>query len=117
VRARRGVEATDCASGTHAVRRRGADSRQERGVRRSTRGRLRNLAGDTVVLCQHADLDYRQHVIALLAGARDGELRARPSFWQLLHTRNALATGERMQLVCHEDVLVFRKPTQSNEKR
>jgi modification methylase len=75
-------------------------------------GTLRNLAGDTVALCQHAGLDYWQHVIALLAGIgiREGELRARPSFWQLLHARNALAAGERTQLVCHEDVLVFRKP-------
>jgi modification methylase len=73
-------------------------------------GRLRNLAGDTVALCQHAGLDYWQHVIALLVGIRDSELRARPSLWQLLHTRNALATEERRQLVCHEDVLVLRKP-------
>jgi tRNA G10 N-methylase Trm11 len=75
-------------------------------------GTLRNLAGDTVALCQHVGLDYWQHVIALLAGIgiREGELRARPSFWQLLHARNALAAGERTQLVCHEDVLVFRKP-------
>jgi hypothetical protein len=72
-------------------------------------GGLRNLAGDTVAVCQHAGLAYWQHVIALLAGIRDdGELRPRPSFWQLLHARNALAAGERTQLVCHEDVLVFR---------
>ena len=72
-------------------------------------GRLRNLAGDTVALCQHAGLDYWQHVIALLVGVRDGELRARPSLWQLLHARNALQNGERTQLVCHEDVLIFRR--------
>lgn len=74
-------------------------------------GALRNLAGDTVALCQHVGFDYWQHVIALLAGIgiREGELRARPSFWQLLHARNALAAGQHTQLVCHEDVLVFRK--------
>lgn len=72
-------------------------------------GALRNLAGDTVALAQHAGLVYHQHVIALLAGIHEGELRARPSFWQLLHARNALARGERTQLVCHEDVLVFRR--------
>ncbi len=76
-------------------------------------GRLRNLAGDTVALCQHAGLDYWQHVIALLVGIRDSELRARPSLWQLLHTRNALQNGERTQLVCHEDVLVFRREPNS----
>jgi tRNA G10 N-methylase Trm11 len=80
-------------------------------------GTLRNLAGDTIALCQHVGLDYWQHVIALLAGIRDGELRARPSFWQLLHARNALAAGERTQLVCHEDVLVFRKRDQSTDER
>ncbi len=77
-------------------------------------GALRNLAGDTVALCQHAGLDYWQHVIALLAGIgiREGELRARPSFWQLMHARNALAAGQHTQLVCHEDVLIFRKAEQ-----
>lgn len=79
-------------------------------------GQLRNLAGDTVTLCQHAGLDYWQHVIALLVGIRDGELRARPSLWQLLHARNALQNGERTQLVCHEDVLVFRRSPLSSGK-
>jgi hypothetical protein len=54
-------------------------------------------------------------VIALLATLENGELVARPSFWQLLHTRRAIARGERTQLVGHEDVLVFRKPLQSGE--
>ncbi len=73
-------------------------------------GALRNLAGESTLLCRHAGLDYWQHAIALLAAVHEGELRPRPSFWQLLHARNALARGERTQLVCHEDVLVFRKP-------
>jgi DNA methylase len=73
-------------------------------------GILRNLAADTALLCQHAGLDYHQHVIALLAGIKDDRLIPRPSFWQLLHARKALAAGERTQLVIHEDVQVFRKP-------
>ena len=72
-------------------------------------GTLSNLAGDTTRLCQHAGLDYWQHIVALLATVRDGELRPRPSLWQLLNIRHALARGERTHLVCHEDVLVFRK--------
>lgn len=72
-------------------------------------GELRNLAGDTVALCRHTGLAYWQHVIALLAAIRGDELCARPSFWQLLHARNALTSHQRTQLVCHEDVLVFRK--------
>jgi modification methylase len=73
-------------------------------------GAMHNLAGDTVELCQHAGLHYWQHVIALHAAIRDSELVPRPSFWQLSTTRKALARGERLHLVCHEDVLVFRKP-------
>jgi tRNA G10 N-methylase Trm11 len=73
-------------------------------------GAMQNLAGDTVELCQHAGLLYWQHVIALHAAIRDSELVPRPSFWQLSTTRKALARGERVQLVCHEDVLAFRKP-------
>jgi modification methylase len=54
---------------------------------------LGNLAGETVAVCEHAGLLYWQHVIALRAPIRDGKL-----------------TPERVQLVCHDDVLVFRKP-------
>lgn len=74
------------------------------------RGRLRNLAGETVELCQQAGLDYWQHIVALLATIRDDELIPRPSFWQITQTRAALARGELPLLVCHEDVLVFRRP-------
>ncbi|MGH2949699.1 MAG: TRM11 family SAM-dependent methyltransferase, partial [Solirubrobacteraceae bacterium] len=73
-------------------------------------GALHDLAGDTVDLCQATGLRYWQHVIALHAAIRASELVPRPSFWQLSTTRKALARGERIHLVCHEDVLVFRKP-------
>jgi DNA modification methylase len=73
-------------------------------------GGLRDLAGDTIELCRAAGLQYWQHVIALLAGIRDDELLPRPSFWQLTQIRKAVTRGERVHLVCHEDVLVFRKP-------
>jgi modification methylase len=73
-------------------------------------GELHDLAGDTVELCQQTGLLYWQHVIALHAAIRDSELVPRPSFWQLTTTRRARARGERVHLVCHEDVLVFRKP-------
>lgn len=81
-------------------------------VTKSTRagGALRDLAGQTVALCEGAGLSYWQHVIGLLATIRDGELVPRPSFWQRLAIRRALARGDRTQLVGHEDVLVFRKP-------
>jgi modification methylase len=73
-------------------------------------GAMHDLAGDTVDLCQATGLHYWQHVIALHAALRASELLPRPSFWQLSTIRKALARGERIHLVCHEDVLVFRKP-------
>jgi len=73
-------------------------------------GAMHDRCGDTVELCQHAGLLYWQHVIALHAAIRDSELVPRPSFWQLSTIRKALARGERLHLVCHEDVFVFRKP-------
>jgi modification methylase len=77
------------------------------------KGALRDLAGDTIRLCRDTGLEYWQHVIALLATAHESELVPRPSFWQVLQTRKALARGERTLLVCHEDVLVFRKRASS----
>ena len=74
------------------------------------KGEVRNLAGDTVTLARQAGLQYWQHVIALHAAVRDGRLIARPSYWQLRQVRTAAERGQRRLLVCHEDVLVFRKP-------
>ena len=78
---------------------------------------LLDLAGATVELCQASGLRYWQHVIALHAAIRDDRLVPRPSFWQLSTLRKALARGERIHLVCHEDVLVFRKPEPAEQAR
>jgi modification methylase len=78
---------------------------------------LHDLARATVELCQAAGLRYWQHVIALHAAIRDDRLVPRPSFWQLSTLRKALARGERIHLVCHEDVLVFRKPEPAEQAR
>jgi modification methylase len=80
-------------------------------VTKNTRraGRLFDLAGTTVELARAAGFTYLQHVIALLAAVRDGELLPRPSFWQLTQTRRARARGEPAHLVVHEDVSVFAK--------
>ncbi len=72
-------------------------------------GALRNIAGDTITLCQQAGLVFQQHIIALHATLRDDELLPRPSYFQLTQVRQARARGERMHLVCHEDVLVFQQ--------
>ena len=83
-------------------------------VTKNTRrdGRLNDLATTTVQLADQAGLAYLQHVVALHAAVRHGELVARPSFWQLTQTRKARARGEPAHLVVHEDVLVFSKPVQ-----
>jgi len=80
-------------------------------------GAMHDLAGDTAELCQATGLRYWQHVIALHAAIRASELLPRPSFWQLSTMRKALARGERIHLVCHEDVLVFRKPDAVTARR
>jgi hypothetical protein len=72
-------------------------------------GALRNIAGDTITLCQRNGLLFQQHIVALLAALRDDELFPRPSYFQMTHVRHALARGERQHLVCHEDVLVFQR--------
>lgn len=79
-------------------------------VTKNTRrtGRLFDLAGLTVQLAQAAGFTYLQHVVALHAAVRDGDLLARPSFWQLTQTREARQRGEPAHLIAHEDVLAFR---------
>jgi modification methylase len=74
------------------------------------RGRVFDLATITVELATNAGFAYLQHVVALLAAVRDGQLHARPSFWQLTQTRRARARGQPAQLVVHEDVSVFVRP-------
>ncbi len=74
------------------------------------RGRLVDLAATTGWLAASAGFGYLQHIVALHAAIRDGQLIARPSFWQLTQTRKARAKGDPLHLVAHEDVLVFCKP-------
>src|SRR6266545_7379277 len=75
-------------------------------------GRVHDLATVTVQLATQAGFAYLQHVVALLAAVRDGDLHARPSFWQLTQTREARARGQPAHLVVHEDVLVFTRPAE-----
>ena len=48
-------------------------------------------------------------LVALHAAVRDGDLVARPSFWQTTQVRKARQRGEPAHVVIHEDVLAFRK--------
>jgi modification methylase len=79
-------------------------------------GTMRNIAGDTITLCEQIGLAFDQHIVALLAVVRDGELYPRPSYYQMTNVRRALKRGERAHLVCHEDVLVF-KASQATGRR
>jgi DNA modification methylase len=87
-------------------------------VTKNTRrkGRTLDLAGLTVTLATAAGFTYLQHVIALHAAIRDGDLVARPSYWQTTQIRHARGRGEPAHLVAHEDVTSFiRVPTTPSE--
>jgi DNA modification methylase len=73
------------------------------------RGRMLDLAALTVTLATEAGFAYVGHVVALHAAIRDGELAARPSYWQVTQVRHARHRGEPAHLVAHEDVTAFVK--------
>lgn len=73
-------------------------------------GRTLDLAGLTSVLARRAGFTYLAHVVALHAAIRDGDLVARPSFWQTTQVRKARSRGEPAHLVVHEDCLALRRP-------
>ena len=61
-----------------------------------------NSAGDSF-----ESLRFCSREVALLCGLRGSELALRASFFQLYHQR--AGTIERMLLIGHEDVLIFRR--------
>ncbi|MGE7434020.1 TRM11 family SAM-dependent methyltransferase [Kitasatospora sp. NPDC001175] len=73
-------------------------------------GELVDLPAAVIAAGQAAGLTPVERCVALLAGVRDGQLVARPSFFQLKNIRAARAAGVPMHLIVHEDVLVFQKP-------
>ena len=81
-------------------------------------GALRNIAGDTTPLCQHAGLVVpAAHHRAARGPPRRRAAAAALLFGSSLNVRHALARGERTHLVCHEDVLVFQARTRPATKR
>ena len=89
-------------------------------VTKNTRrkGRTLDLAGLTVALATAAGFSYLGHVIAIHAAIRDGDLVARPSYWQTTQIRHARGRGEPAHLVAHEDVTSFiRTPNPSEVAR
>jgi modification methylase len=76
-------------------------------------GQLVDLPSAVIGAGVRAGLTPVDRCVALLAAVRDGQLVARPSFFQLQAVRKARAAGTPMHLIAHEDVLVFTKPASS----
>ncbi|WP_327007675.1 DNA methyltransferase [Dactylosporangium sp. NBC_01737] len=73
-------------------------------------GELVDLPSAVIGAGVRAGLVPTERCVALLAAVRDGQLVARPSFFQLQSVRKARASGTPMHLIAHEDVLIFTKP-------
>jgi modification methylase len=73
-------------------------------------GELVDLPAAVLAAGANAGLVPAARCVALLAGLRDGQLVARPSFFQLHNLREARRRGEPWHLIVHEDVLIFRNP-------
>lgn len=72
-------------------------------------GELVDLPGEVIEAGRRAGLRPLERCVALLAGIRDGELIARPSFFQLSNIRKKRDSGEPQAVIIHEDVLIFVK--------
>jgi SAM-dependent methyltransferase len=78
-------------------------------------GQLVDLPGQLITIAKDAGLELYARHAALLCGLRDERLVPRASFFQLRWQR----TGQipRMQLIAHEDVLVFTPAKQRQARR
>lgn len=70
-------------------------------------GALVDLPGQLLTLAEQHGLRFCSREVALLCGLRGSGLALRASFFQLYHQR--AGTIERMLLIGHEDVLIFRR--------
>lgn len=73
------------------------------------RGELVDLPSAVIAAGLRAGFVPTERCVALLAAVRDGQLVARPSFFQLQQVRKARTSGVPMHLIAHEDVLIFTK--------
>ncbi|MFG3640760.1 TRM11 family SAM-dependent methyltransferase [Micromonospora sp. NPDC047762] len=73
------------------------------------RGELVDLPSAVIAAGLRAGLVPTERCVALLAAVRDGQLVARPSFFQLQQVRKARSSGVPMHLIAHEDVLIFTR--------
>ena len=81
------------------------------------RGELVDLPSEVIAAGQRAGLIPLERCVALLAGIRDGELIARPSFFQLNNVRKKRAEGHPHAVIAHEDVIILAKPENSGGSR
>jgi modification methylase len=72
------------------------------------RGELVDLPSEVINAGVRAGLEPVERCVALLAGIRDGDLVARPSFFQLSNVRKKRADGEPQAVISHEDVVILR---------
>jgi hypothetical protein len=70
-------------------------------------GALVDLPGRLITLAEQHGLRFCSREVALLCGLKGNRLALRASFFQLYHQR--AGTIERMLLIGHEDVLIFRR--------
>lgn len=74
------------------------------------RGELIDLPSAALAAGRAPGLTPTERCVALLAGIRDSQLIARPSFFQMKNVRDARRQGIPLSVVQHEDVLVFTRP-------
>jgi modification methylase len=75
------------------------------------RDHLVDLPGQLTQVAEATGLMLYERNAALLVGLREDRLVPRPSFFQLNQVRKARAHGLPLRIIAHEDVLVFRQPT------
>ncbi|RVU29008.1 site-specific DNA-methyltransferase [Streptomyces antnestii] len=73
------------------------------------RGELIDLPSAVLAAAENAGLIPVERCVALLAGIRDGQLIARPSFFQMKNVRDARRRGLPLAVIQHEDTLVVRR--------
>jgi modification methylase len=79
-------------------------------------GELVDLPAAVLAAAARAGLIPAARCVALLAGLREGQLIARPSFFQLHNLREARGRGEPWHLIVHEDVIIVRNPPAGTER-
>lgn len=72
-------------------------------------GELVDLPSMIAEAAERAGLTQIDRRVALLACLDGGRLTARPTLHELLHLRRARAKGSPVQLIAHEDILVFSR--------